>query len=78
MSNPTPMKNRPPIERISYIDPQGNTSQFIAGYNATRIVETEEGGEYCLIPWLEVWEGENLVARMSQHKVENIIYRRAT
>lgn len=76
MSNPTPMANRPPIERIGYIDPGGNPCQFIVGYKTTRIEETEENGEFCTIPWLEVWEGENLVARFNQHKVEHIFYRR--
>ena len=77
MSQPTPMSKRPPIERICIISAEGNPHVFQVGMGATTFIgETEEGAEFCMIPWLEVWEGENLVARMSQHKVEHILYRR--
>lgn len=76
MSTPTPMLKRPPIERITFISAEGNPHYYQVGMNATEIRETEEGGEYCMIPWLEVFDGENLVARLSQHKAEHILYRR--
>lgn len=80
MSEPTPMAKRPPIERITYISAEGNPCVFqcsgALGRNCSEIRETQENGEFCLIPWIEVWEDENLVARFSQHKVEHIFYRR--
>lgn len=77
MSQPTPIAQRPPVERICYISAEGNPHVFIVGRDGvTDIRETEEGAEYCYIPWLEVWAGDAMLARFNQHKVEHIIYRR--
>jgi len=76
MSEPTPMSDRPSVQKICYISPEGNPSEFILGRGGvTDIRETEENGEYSTIPWLEVWAGENLLARFNQHKLEHIIYK---
>jgi hypothetical protein len=78
MSEPTEMLKRPPIESICYISAEGNPHQFIVGRGGvTFIGETQENSEYCLIPWIEVWDGEKIVARFNQHKVEHILYRRS-
>ena len=69
---------RPPIERITYISAEGNPCIYAVGVNATEIRETEECSECCMIPWLEVWDGESLIARFNQHKVELILYQRRT
>ena len=77
MNEPTLMEKRPPIESITYISAEGNPDQFIVGRGGiTFIGETQENGEFCTIPWLEVFDGENIIARFNQHKVEHIIYRR--
>lgn len=78
-NEPTPMVKRPPVERITYISAEGNPHQFIVGRGGvTFIGETEENGEYCTIPWLEVWDGDTIVARFNQHKLEHILYRRSS
>ena len=80
MTKPIPMAKRPRIDRITYISPEGNPQVYQCGplhRNCYEIREVEENGEYCTIPWLEVWEDEHLVARFNQHKVEHILYRRS-
>jgi hypothetical protein len=75
MSQPTPMKERPRIREICYISAEGNPHTLRVGSNGVAdIRETEEPGEYCMIPWLEVWSRDSLIARFNQHKVEHIFY----
>ena len=75
-SEPTPMANRPPVRMICYTSVQGNPHEFSIGRNGVTVIrETEECAEYSTIPWLEVWEGETLVARFNQHKLEHIFYK---
>jgi hypothetical protein len=38
--------------------------------------QMSEQKEFCFIPWLEVFDGESLIARFNQHKVEHILYQR--
>ncbi len=71
-----PMISRPPIERITYISAEGNPHPYQVGMGCTEIREVEENGEYCLIPWAEVWDGDQLLARFNQHKLEHIIYKK--
>lgn len=68
------MINRPPIQMICYTDAQGNPHTFTVGLDCAEIREVQENGEMAFIPWVEVWRGEKLVARFSQHKLEHIIY----
>jgi hypothetical protein len=68
------MIDRPPIHMISYITTEGNPCSFTVGCGCTKILEIEESGEYALVPWVEVWNGERLLARFNQHKLEHIIY----
>jgi len=68
--------SRPPIERICMISAEGNPHIFQIGFNATEILEVTEGGRYVTIPWVEVYEGSQLVARICQHKLEHILYRK--
>jgi hypothetical protein len=70
------MKERPPIERITYTSAEGNPCVFQVGQGCSEILETEENSEYCMIPWVEVWDRSSLLARFNQHKLEHIIYRR--
>jgi hypothetical protein len=65
---------RPPISRITYMTAEGNPGIFDVGANCTEIRETEEYGEYTAIPWVEVWNGDKLMFRSNQHKLEHIIY----
>jgi hypothetical protein len=67
---------RPPIERICYTTAEGNPDVFEVGRGVSEIRETEENGEFCTIPWVEVWDGDHLAFRCSQHKLEHVIYRR--
>ncbi len=68
------MISRPPIQGIVFIDSQGNSREFNLGSRCTHILEVEENGEFCLIPWVEVWDGGKLLLRASQHKLERIFY----
>ena len=68
------MINRPPVQMICYTDAQGNPHTFTVGCGCTEIWETEENGEYAYVPWVEVWDGDRLLARFNQHKLEHIIY----
>lgn len=72
--HPSEMANRPPIQQIEYIDEHGNPHTFTIGCGCTRILEVAENGEVCFIPWVEVWDGEKLLARFCQHKLEHIFY----
>ena len=63
------------MREISFIDSQGYPRFHIVGQaGITAIKEVEESGEFCYIPWIEVWAGETLVARFCQHKLERIAY----
>jgi hypothetical protein len=80
MSEPTAMATRPPIERITYISAEGNPHVYqcsALGRNCSEIREVMENGEYCTIPWIEVFDGEILLARFNQHKLEHILYQRS-
>ncbi len=68
------MINRPPVREIIYTTAEGNPGVFFVGCNCTEIREVEESGEFCFIPWVEVWEGEKLIFRANQHKLEHIRY----
>ena len=68
------MINRPPIHMICYMDAQGNPHTFTVGCGCTEIREVEENGEYAFIPFVEVYDGDNLLFRASQHKLEHIVY----
>lgn len=67
---------RPPIQMICYNDSAGNPFEFNVGRaGVTEIREVGEYGEYAMmIPWVEVWAGDKLLARFSQHKLEHIFY----
>lgn len=66
---------RPAVRLICYNDSHGNPSVFTVGVaGITEIREIGEDGEYAMIPWVEVWAGDKLLARFSQHKLEHIFY----
>lgn len=66
--------NRPPIQMICYTDSHGNPHTFTVGCDVTEIREVEECGEMAFIPWVEVWNGDRLIFRSNQHKLEHIVY----
>lgn len=69
------MINRPPVQQICYIDEHGNPHTFVAGSPyCTEIREVEEAGDSAFVPWVEVWNGDKLIARFNQHKLEHILY----
>jgi hypothetical protein len=69
------MINRPPIKMIGYTDNEGGYPRtFIVGRDCSAILEVEEPGEYAIIPWVEVWQGEKLLARFNQNKLDEIHY----
>lgn len=69
------MKDRPAVQRICYISAEGNPHVYELNRNCvTELREVEENGEYSTIPWLEVWQGNKLIARFNQHKLEHILY----
>ncbi len=68
------MINRPPIHMICYMSAEGNPHSYTVGCGCTKIREVEEDGEYAAIPFVEVWDGEKLLFRSSQHKLEHIVY----
>ena len=68
------MINRPAVRMICYTDANGNPHTYTVGCGCTEIREVEESGEMAWIPWVEVWNGEKLLFRSNQHKLEHIIY----
>ena len=68
------MIDRPPIKIIGWTDENGNPRSFTVGCNCTAILEVEESGEYSFIPLVSVWQGETLLARFNQHKLDQIYY----
>ena len=81
MSEASEMYDRPAIERITFISAEGNPCVFqcIGNHrNCSEIREVMQDGEYCRIPWIEVWEDKHLLARFNQHKLEHILYTRTT
>ena len=68
------MAIRPPVLMVCYNDAQGNPQTYTVGYGCTEIRETEEYAEFAAIPWVEIWDGERLLARFNQHKLEHILY----
>ena len=71
----SPMSSRPPVRMICYYSAEGNPHQFVAGAGGiTELREVQECSEFCYIPWIEVWAGDQLRARFNQHKLEHIFY----
>lgn len=60
--------DRRPIESISWDDAKG--SGFTVGSNGcTKIEAYEENGEYCMLPMLAVFVGDEIKARIPAYKV---------
>jgi hypothetical protein len=75
MSEPSLMRDRPPVRMICYVSAEGNPHVFIVGRDeVTKLQEVEENGEHSTIPWIEVWANDQLLARFNQHKLEHIFY----
>jgi hypothetical protein len=69
------MNNRPAILEVGFYSTAGNPHNYVVGKaGITEIKETEECGEYASIPWVEVYAGNELIARFCQHKLEHIYY----
>lgn len=68
------MINRPPIHMICYMSAEGNPHTFTVGCGCSEIREVEENGEYAFINFVEVWDGDKLLFRASQNKLEYIVY----
>jgi len=49
-------------------DEHGNPMDYLLGRNCTLIEACEKNGEYCMIPYIRVWDGESCIAEFSQHK----------
>jgi hypothetical protein len=67
---------RPPISAVWYTSLEGNPCCYRVGQGVTRIVETKEMAEYTFVPWVEIWDGDSLIARFNQHKLDAIVYER--
>jgi len=81
MQHPSDMAGRPAITFITRTDENGNPNVISVGGaidykkdSVTEIREVEEYGEYAAIPWVEVYSGEKLLARFSQHKLDSVFY----
>jgi len=56
-------------------DQHGNPLDYVVGrQGVTAIKQTERNGEYCTIPYVEIWAGNDLLAVMCQHKLSFIQY----
>lgn len=61
-------QDRRQIRSISWDDADG--SSFSVGQSGvTKIEAYEEYGEQCMIPWLAVYRGDEVAARVPAHKV---------
>ena len=57
-------------------DAYGNPVDFRVGIGAvTRIEACEKNGEYCMIPYIRVWDGEKCMCEFSQHKANFIVFK---
>lgn len=56
-----------PIHSICFF--LGNTDAEVGRYGVTRIEACEKPGEYCMIPYIRVWRGEDCVMEIPQHKL---------
>jgi len=52
----------------------GNPVDYVVGRNCTRIELGSQNGEYCMIPYVLVWNDGNLLAEFCQHKASYIMY----
>lgn len=73
-ANDTNLSIRPPIKYICFSEAEDDHRYTVGSCGVTEIKETQECGEYSHIPWVEVWAGEKLLARFSQHKLDGIFY----
>jgi hypothetical protein len=48
---------------------------YRVGYDrVTRIEACEKPGEYCMLPYVRVWRGDECVAEFSQHKLIGVYF----
>lgn len=56
-------------------DPSGNPADYRVGaHGVTKITETGRNGEYCYIPYVEVWMGDDVVLEACMHKCSFVEY----
>jgi hypothetical protein len=49
-------------------DESGNPADYIVGKNCTHIEALTMDGEYSAIPYIRVWNGNEALLELSQHK----------
>ena len=81
MKEASVMTSRPAVRMICYTDAGGNPQEiWVDGrvtYNGdvvTEIREVEEYGEFCAIPWVEIYSSDKLLARFCQHRLDRVFY----
>ena len=63
------------IERIIVCDNERECEAYRVGHQGvSRIEKTERPGEYCMIPYVRVWRGNEAVAEFGQHKLVGLYY----
>lgn len=56
-------------------DSHGNPLDYIVGkQGVTAILSTVRNGEYCTIPYIEVWAGPDLILTACEHKCSFVEY----
>ena len=67
------MKDAPEIEQTIIAtqvmcDENGNPMDYIVGKNCSRIEICPKAAEYCYVPYVRVWGGDNCILEFCQHK----------
>jgi len=62
---------------LTYDNEFGPGQSWTVGRNEiTKIILTDKPGEYCAIPYIQVWKGDFLFAETCQHKIACIYFNR--
>lgn len=64
-----------PIRSIAFH--VGNTDAEVGRYGVTRIEACEKNGEYCMIPYVRVWRGDQCWMEIPQHKLSYVEFANA-
>ena len=73
MSGANPIKQAISATQIPS-DQHGNPIDYIVGQNCSRIEACEKPGEYCNIPYIRVWAGDECLAEFCQHKAAFVLF----
>lgn len=63
------------IEAVSVVDRDDSEEYYRVGRNGvTRIEKVAKNGEFCHLPYVRIWVGDQPFAEFGQHKVIGVYY----